>query len=91
MVDAKCSPFALSSTLCCMCCMYLMYKPIAATRSGLKSYGAPVPFNLTLMWCILSCCLSSGVLNISDCGLQYTGLNHKLGELIGYGKSEEST
>ena len=44
------------------------------TRSSLKSLGAPVPFNITLMWCLLCCCMSSSSVNLVDCGLQHAGL-----------------
>ena len=74
MVDWKCNPGSLASTLSCLCCLYMIYKPVGMTRSALKSMGAPVPLNLTLMWCLLCCCMSSSSVNLVDCGLQYTGL-----------------
>ena len=88
MVDAKCKPGALASTICCLCCMYIMYKPAAAGRAMLKSQGIPVPLNVTLMICCLSCCMSSLSINVADCGLQYTGLKHRLEEAV-FGKDEE--
>ena len=74
MVDWKCKPGSLASTLSCLCCLYMIYKPVGMTRSALKSMGAPVPFNVTLMWCLLCCCMSSSGVTLADCGLQYTGL-----------------
>ena len=82
MVDAKCKPGALASTICCLCCMYIMYKPAAAGRAMLKSQGIPVPLNVTLMICCLSCCMSSLSINVADCGLQYAGLKQKLEEAM---------
>ena len=88
MVDAKCSPGALTSLICCICCMYIIYKPAAAGRAMFKSQGIPVPLNVTLMICCLSCCMSVGVLNLTDCGLQYAGLKQKLEEAM-LGKPDE--
>lgn len=88
MVDAKCGSGSLTSTICCLCCMYIIYKPTAAGRNMLISQGVPVPLNVTLMICCLSCCMSVGVFNLADCGLQYTGLKHKL-EVALLGKKTE--
>ena len=74
MVDWKCNPGSLASTISCLCCLYMIYKPVGMTRSALKSIGAPVPFNITIMWCLLCCCMSSSGVTLADCGLQYTGL-----------------
>ena len=74
MVSWNCNPGSLASTLSCLCCLYMIYKPVGMTRSALKSIGAPVPFNITIMWCLLCCCMSSSSVTLVDCGLQYTGL-----------------
>jgi len=74
MVDWKCNSGSLFSTLSCLCCLYMMYKPVGLMRSSLKSMGAPVPLNITIMWCLLCCCMSSSSVNLADCGLQYAGL-----------------
>jgi len=82
MVDAKCKPGALASTMICLCCLYMAYKPTAAGRDMLKSKGIPVPFNVTLLICCLSCCMSSMGITVADCGLQYAGLKQKLEEAM---------
>jgi len=87
-VDYKCKPGALASTMICLCCLYMAYKPTAAGRKLLKSEGIPVPFNVTLLICCLSCCMSSHGVTLLDCGLQYAGLKQKLEEAI-LGKPDE--
>ena len=82
MVDWKCNPGSLASTISCLCCLYMIYKPVGMTRSALKSMGAPVPFNITIMWCLLCCCMSSSGVTLADCGLQYIGLKGKLEEIV---------
>jgi len=89
MVEAKCKPGSLASTICCLCCMYIMYRPAAAGRAMLKSQGIPVPLNVTLMICCLSCCMSSLSINVADCGLQYTGLKHRLEVALGKKTEQE--
>ncbi len=43
------------------------------TRSTLKAASVPVPFNVTIMICLLCCCMSSSSVTLEDCGLQYAG------------------
>lgn len=88
MVDAKCNSGVLTSWICCLCCMYMIFKPAWDTRKFFKSKGVPIPFNVTLMLCCLSCCMSVGVFNLADCGLQYAGLKQKFEEAV-FGKEEE--
>ena len=82
MVDWKCNSGSLFSTLSCLCCLYVFYKPVAMTRETLKAAHIPVPFNVTIMWCLLCCCMSSSSVNLVDCGLQYAGLKSTVDNAI---------
>ncbi len=82
MVDWKCNSGTLFSTLSCLCCLYIFYKPVAMTRETLKAAHIPVPFNVMIMICLLCCCMSSSGVTLVDCGLQYAGLKGKLEEIV---------
>ncbi len=82
MTDWRCNTVSLTATLCWLLLLYMFYKPFGMTRETLKAAHIPVPFNVTIMWCLLCCCMSSSSVNLVDCGLQYAGLKGKLEEIV---------
>ena len=49
MVDWKCNPGSLASTISCLCCLYMIYRPLGFTRKLFKAKGVPLPLNVTIM------------------------------------------
>ena len=82
MVDWKCSPGSLTSTISCLCCLYMLYRPLGFTRKLFKAKGVPLPLNVTIMLCLVCCCMSSSGVTLVDCSLQYAGLKSAVDSAI---------